>query len=289
MPTMHVTPFSVGASRAQCLPDSKAGLAAAQPRFPQEPQDLPTEPKPFCPPFIFTAPSQPQDKGCPCKDTAMAQTHTEGTSVHGSIGDKHLTSTQGPVWAPTLCTPGRDCKVTSILHLERCEVPAHSRFRWAQLGTNVLEHLWGFCGALGHGIVHPEQPEALHGINESTETCVGFVLQIPWSWHRLEVDWWTRAAMLTLRAPMGFCPSCQLCKMVSTSFKAIWLILLGLFLCKVCSLHCSTYWKCMMLLTRRKRFWWEFSFDVNVNWQFCLPLLLLLTNFLGFFLLFFLI
>lgn len=62
MPTMHVTPFSVGASRAQCLPDSKAGLAAAQPRFPQEPQDLPTEPKPFCPPFIFTAPSQPQDR-----------------------------------------------------------------------------------------------------------------------------------------------------------------------------------------------------------------------------------
>lgn len=97
MPTMHVTPFSVGASRAQCLPDSKAGLAAAQPRFPQEPQDLPTEPKPFCPPFIFTAPSQPQDKGCPCKDTAMAQTHTEGTPVHGSTGDKHLTSTQGPV------------------------------------------------------------------------------------------------------------------------------------------------------------------------------------------------
>lgn len=29
VPTMHVSPVSVGASRALCLPDSKAGLAAA--------------------------------------------------------------------------------------------------------------------------------------------------------------------------------------------------------------------------------------------------------------------
>lgn len=50
-----------------------------------------------------------------------------------------------------------------------------------------------------------------------------------------------------------FCPSCQLCKMVSTNFVATRLILLGLVLCKACLLHRSRYWKCMMLLRRRKR------------------------------------
>lgn len=59
-----------------------------------------------------------------------------------------------------------------------------------QLGTNVLKHLWDLCGAVGHiVVVLPGQWEALHGVNESTETRVGSVLQIPWSWHRVEVDW----------------------------------------------------------------------------------------------------
>lgn len=92
---MHVTPFSVGASRPQCLPDSKAGLAAAQPKFPQEPQDLLTEPKLFCPPFVFTAPSPAsRQKGCPYKDTAMAQTHTEGTRAHSYVGALVTNSSQ---------------------------------------------------------------------------------------------------------------------------------------------------------------------------------------------------
>lgn len=164
--------------------------------------------------FIFAVPSpasgQRRDahinRYCHCLKARRGLWCTR-IAIYANAGYRHLKKVRVPVWWPTKCITGSHCKVTSTCSTARCLFlsgldglgPAGNKV----VGAFVRVFLGGivvvvFLGSLRLYTGYMCLRRHVWGEGHRS------VPQISCSWHRVEIDWWTRAVMLILRAPMGF-------------------------------------------------------------------------------------
>lgn len=250
VPVMHVSPVSMETSRwFACLP---ANLGQSQR---SSSSTGTTGPKIFCLPFIFTVLSPASGQ----RRDACINRYCRCLNAHRGLWYR--------------CTRGRRCEVTFIQHWGAC--PFQAWVGSVQQGTNMLEHLWGFFGGRHSGGGLSEQSEALRGGKCVYRDVCGVrrwsVPQISRSWHRVGMDWWTRAVMLVLRAPLAFCPGFVLVVSCVKWFpQTLWLP--GLFSWALCCVKRACFTavdtgNAWCFLEEEKGFDQIFPLMWNVNWQ----------------------